>query len=102
MLVKSKREDHHLDDLWETFETLCLYDMKFNPRKCVLEVSLGKFIGFKLSQRGVEANTDKIQAVLEIIPQRTSRKCRVEMGGLLFSIDSSLERWISVCHSSKC
>ena len=44
MLVKSKKEDHHLDNLWETFETLCLYDMKFNPSKCVLGVSLVKFL----------------------------------------------------------
>ena len=31
MLVKSKEEDHHLNDLRETFETLRLYGMKLNP-----------------------------------------------------------------------
>jgi len=60
MLVKNKKEKSHLDDLWETFETLHLYDMKLNPSKCVFEVSSRKFLGFMVSQRGVEANPKKI------------------------------------------
>ena len=38
MLVKSKKEDHHLNDLRETFKTLWLYEMKLNPSKCVFGV----------------------------------------------------------------
>ena len=62
MLVKSKEEDHHLNDLRETFETLRLYEIKLNPSKCVFQVSSGKFLGFLVSQQGVKANPDKIQA----------------------------------------
>lgn len=50
MLIKSKREDHRLDDLREAFETLLLYDMKLNPNKCVFRVSSGKFLAFMVSQ----------------------------------------------------
>ena len=46
MLVKSTKESSHLDDLRETFETLCLYDMELNPSKCVFGVSSRKFLGF--------------------------------------------------------
>ena len=70
MLAKSKEEEHHLDDLKEMFETLRLYGMKLNPNKCVFGVSSGKFLGFMVSQRGVEANLDKIQAILEINPPK--------------------------------
>ena len=70
MLVKSKEEEHHLENLKETFETLRLYGMKFNPSKCVFGVSSGKFLSFMISQRGVEANLDKIQAILEINPPK--------------------------------
>ena len=49
MLVKSAREVSHLDDLWETFDTLRLFDMKLNPSKCVFVVALGKFLGFMVS-----------------------------------------------------
>ena len=60
MLVKSKEEDHHLNDLRETFKTLLLYGMKLNPNKCVFGVSSGKFPSFMVSQQAVEANLDKI------------------------------------------
>lgn len=40
--------------------------MKLNLSKCAFEVSSGKFLGFMVNQRGVEANPDKIQVVLEM------------------------------------
>ena len=49
MLVKSKEELAHLDDLEETFATLRQYQMKLNPNKCAFGVSLGKFFGFMVS-----------------------------------------------------
>ena len=66
MLVKSLDEGGHLDDLQETFETLKRYKMKLNPSKCAFGVSLGKILGFMISQRGIEANPDKIQAILNM------------------------------------
>ena len=49
MLVKSRREDDHLDDLKETFDTLHSYNMKLNPSKCTFGVMAGKFLGFMVS-----------------------------------------------------
>ena len=49
MLVKSGREDDHLDDLRETFDTLCSYNMKLNLGKCAFGVTIGKFLGFMVS-----------------------------------------------------
>ena len=60
MLVKSRREEDHLGDLKETFDILRSYNMKLNPGKCVFGVTAGKFLGFMVSQRGIEANPDKI------------------------------------------
>lgn len=42
--------------------------MKLNPGKCAFGVLLGKFLDFMVSQRGVEANPDKIRAILEMTP----------------------------------
>ena len=47
MPVKSQREDHHLEGLKETFDTLYSYNMKLNPSKCTLSVTVGKFLVFK-------------------------------------------------------
>ena len=60
MLIKSLREDDHLDDFWETFDTLRSYNMKPNPNKCAFRVTAAKFLGFMVSQRGIEVNLEKI------------------------------------------
>ena len=74
MLVKSKEEDSHRDDLGETFKTLCKYQMKLNPSKCAFDVYSGKFLSFMVSQRGIEANPDKIKAILEMEPLKTTKE----------------------------
>ena len=66
MLVKSLDEGKQLDDLQETFDTLRQYNMKLNPSKCAFGVSLGKFLGFMVSYRGIEANPEKIKAILDM------------------------------------
>ena len=73
MLVKSLRENDHLDDLRETFDTLRSYNMKLNPNKCAFGVTAGKFLGFMVSQRGIEVNSEKIRATMELEPPRTVR-----------------------------
>ena len=70
MLVKSERETQHLDDRQETFNTLRRYKMKLNPRQCAFGVASGKFLSFMVSQRGIEANLDKIQAILNMEPSK--------------------------------
>ena len=49
MLVKSREEFSHLDDLKEMFATLRQYQMKLNPSKCAFGVASGKFLGFMVS-----------------------------------------------------
>ena len=66
MLVKSKEELAHLDDLKETFTTLKQYQMKLNRSKCVFGIASGKFLGFMVSQRGIKANPEKVQAIINM------------------------------------
>ena len=40
--------------------------MKLNPAKCAFGVSAGKFLGFIVNNRGIEANPDKIKDVLNM------------------------------------
>ena len=66
MLIKSKEAKTHLEDLQETFDTLRRYGMKLNLAKCVFGVMLEKFLGFMVSQRGIEANPEKVRAILDM------------------------------------
>ena len=74
MLVKSQRDDNHFGDLRETFETLHSYNMKLNPGKYAFGVMAGKFLGFMVSQRGIETNPDKIWAIVEMAPLKNVKK----------------------------
>ena len=74
MLVKSREEEDHLDDLRETFNTFRQYNMKLNPSKCAFGVSSGKFLGFIVSQRGIEANPEKVRAILEMSSPWTTKE----------------------------
>ena len=73
-VVKSKEEENHLDDLREMFNTLRQYSMKLNPSKCAFRVSLGKFLMFIVSQRGIEANLEKVRAILEMSSPKTVKE----------------------------
>ena len=74
MLVKSLHEDDHLGDLHETFNTLRSYNMKLNSNKCAFGVTAGKFLGFMVSQRGIEVNLKKIWAIMELESPRTIKE----------------------------
>ena len=74
MLLKSKEEFAHLDDLQETFTILRRYQMKLNPSKCTFGMASGKFLGFMVSQKGVEENPEKVRAILEMASPKTRER----------------------------
>ena len=90
MLVKSLDKEKHLDDLKETFGTLRQHQMKLNPRKCAFGVSSGKFLGFMVSQKGIEANPDKIQAILDMEPPNNIKEVQSLTGRV-----AALNRFVS-------
>ena len=63
-----------MEDLRETFDTLCSYNMKLNPSKYDFGVTVGKFLGFMGSQKGIEANLDKIRAIIEMALPRNVKE----------------------------
>ena len=69
-----------MDNLQETFDSLKRYNMKLNLSKCAFKVSSGKFLGFMVSQRGIEANPDKIQAILSMEPSKNVKEVQSLIG----------------------
>jgi len=64
IVVTSQERGQHVTDLEELFATIVKYRLKLNPKKCVLRVEAGKFLGFLLTERGIEANPEKCAAIL--------------------------------------
>ncbi|KAL0313555.1 UNVERIFIED_CONTAM: hypothetical protein Sradi_5754800 [Sesamum radiatum] len=66
MLVKSKEAQNHATDLEEGFSNLRKYKLKLNPGKCAFGVKGGRFLGFMVTQRGIETIPIKIKAILDM------------------------------------
>ncbi|KAK4856435.1 hypothetical protein QYF36_017452 [Acer negundo] len=56
MITKSQAKDQHSEDLRQTFQILKKNQMRLNPAKCAFGVAAGKFLGFMVHERGIEAN----------------------------------------------
>lgn len=65
IVVKSRTREEHNQHLREAFRVQREYDMKLNPAKCAFGVGAGKFLGFMVTQKGIEVNPDQIKAVVE-------------------------------------
>ncbi|KAM2808647.1 hypothetical protein FF1_043863 [Malus domestica] len=90
MLVKSKHADQHIVNLSKTFTILKRYRIRLNPNKCAFGVGSSKFLGFMISQRGIEANPEKIKVILDMKEPVTSKDIQSLAGKV-----AALTRFIS-------
>ena len=96
MLVKSLREDEHLNDLQESFDTLQAYNMKLNPNKCVFGVIAGKFLGFMVSQRGIKVNPKKVRAIIDLAPPKMVKEVQ-SLNGKMAALNRFVSRATDKC-----
>ena len=96
MLVKSVKTELHITHLVEAFQVLKSYNMKLNPAKRAFGVSTGKFLGFIVNSRGIEANLEKIKAVLDMLPPSNIKEIQRLTGRI-----AALSRFVSKA-SNKC
>ena len=73
LVVKSSNMSQHLSDLAESFEVMRNIGMKLNPKKSFFGMTGGKFLGFIVSERGIEVNPVKCKAILDM-PEPTCAK----------------------------
>nr|AAT77321.1 putative polyprotein [Oryza sativa Japonica Group]AAV31327.1 putative polyprotein [Oryza sativa Japonica Group] len=66
VVVKIKQKDDLITDLEETFASIRAFRMKLNPEKCIFGVPSGMLLGFMVSHRGIQANLEKINAILNM------------------------------------
>jgi hypothetical protein len=66
VVVKSVQTRDHICDLAETFVNLRAANLRLNPEKCVFGINKGKVLGCLVSTKGIEANPDKINALVEM------------------------------------
>ena len=90
VVVKTKNPDDLIADLTETFDNLRKFRWKLNPTKCVFGVPSGKLLGFIVSERGIEANPEKISTIMNMPPPKMARDVQKLTGCM-----AALNRFIS-------
>ncbi|XP_015934178.1 uncharacterized protein LOC107460334 [Arachis duranensis] len=88
MVAKTTQERSHCDDLQEIFEQIRAYKMRLNPEKCAFGVQGGKFLGFMLTSRGIEANPEKCEAILNMKSPKTIKEVR-QLAGRVAALSRS-------------
>ena len=63
MVVKSKIESEHVNDLENIFGILRRHKLRLNASKCSFGVGSRKFLGYMVTHRGIEVNSDQIKAI---------------------------------------
>jgi hypothetical protein len=66
IVIKSVHRRDHISDLAEAFANLRAANLKLNPEKCVFDIHKGKVLRYLVSTKGIEANPDKIKALVEM------------------------------------
>jgi hypothetical protein len=90
ILVKSKKTGDLVPDLTEVFAKLRQHGVKLNPEKCIFGVLRGMLLGFVMSERGIEANPDKISAIVDMGPIKNLKGVQLFTGCL-----AALSRFIA-------
>jgi hypothetical protein len=73
-MVASRRKATQIDDLAETFANIRSAQLKLNPEKCVFDVQKGKVLGCLVYVKGIEANPDKIIAIVHMNPPQSRKE----------------------------
>ena len=67
-MVKTTQAYDLIANLAATFANLRRFNIRLNPEKCVFGVLKGKLLGYIVSERGIEANPEKITAISNMGP----------------------------------
>jgi hypothetical protein len=97
MVVKTLEGGSHSTDLAEILSSVRKYDMRLNPAKCSFGVQAGKFLGFMLTRRGIEANPEKCQAIINMRSPTTVKEVQQLTGRI-----AALSRFLSCAGEKSC
>ena len=88
MIVKSRDRADHLVALERFFKKIRQFRLRPNPKKFIFKVTYGKLLGYMVSKKGIEADSDKIRVILDMSAPRTEREIRGFLGRLQYITNS--------------
>ena len=80
IVIYSKTFEDHLKHIELAFKRLEEFNLKLQPKKCVFLPKLTKFLGYIISENGIEPDTEKIQSVKDFPTPKNQRQVRAFLG----------------------
>ena len=96
MVVKSKQESRHIEDLQGAFEVLRQHKLHIITEKCAFGVGAGKFLGYPITDRGIEINPDQINVVKRLKPPSNPKKVQI-LTGMLATLNRFISKFADRC-----
>ncbi|XP_042386463.1 uncharacterized protein LOC121978153 [Zingiber officinale] len=90
ILIKSLRAYDLCADIKETCQTLRTYGIKLNPNKCLFDSRSRRFLGYIVTERGIEVNSSKVKALQDMPLPRNMKEAQHLTGRI-----TALSRFIS-------
>ena len=96
MVVKSKVVSEHLGDLGDILEVLRKYKLRLNTSKCSFGVGSGKFLGYKVTHKGIEVNPNQIKAINNLQSPRNPKEVQ-KLTGMATALNRFISRSADRC-----
>ena len=96
MVVKSKIESEHVNDLGDIFGILRRHKLRLNASKCSFGMGSGKFLGYMVTHRGIEVNPDQIKAINDLQPPRNPKEVQ-KLTGMTTALNQFIFRSADRC-----
>ena len=74
MVVNSKVESEHVDDLGNIFEILRKHKLRLNAAKCSFSIGFGKILDYMVTHCGIEVDPNQIRAINDLRPPQNPRE----------------------------
>ena len=86
MVVKSKVEFEHINDLKDIFKILRRHKLCLNAAKCSFGVGSGKFLGYMVTHSGIEVNSNQIKVINNLQPPQNPKEVQ-KLTGMIATLN---------------
>ncbi|KAJ4795108.1 Pol-polyprotein [Rhynchospora pubera] len=95
-LNKACSGEEHVQHLERVFAKMKEVGMRLNPKKSFFCLGSGKFLGFIVSERGIEVHPSKCQAIVNMEPPKTVKGVQ-ELTGRIAALNRFISKSAEVC-----
>ena len=96
MVVKSKVESEHINDLGNIFKILRKHKLRLNATKCSFGVGSSKFLGYMVTHREIIVDPNQIRAINDMWLPRNPKEVQ-KLTGMTIALNQFISQSVDIC-----